>query len=270
MYEALLKQIGLNDDQTTIYQTLLKNGPLKVRDLTLKLPIKRQLVYKLLDDLTGFGLVEKEVESGSITLFRSTHPSALQELVENRAKQLTNVKKTWESSLPGLISDFNLISGKPGVRFFEGVEGLKTIYDDILRTGQNFYLIRSKYEPVFTAQIVPVINDFIAKRVKQNIKVTALTPDDTPEEIKKTASEDAAMLYERTWINQKYYDAPVEIDIYGNKVAILSFSKELIGLIIESPQIARALKCLFVLGQIGAKQLAPALATQNDVPAHVE
>ena len=38
------------------------------------------------------------------------------------------------------------------------------------------------------------------------------------------------------------YTAPVEIDIFGDKVAILSFGKELVGMIAESKQIASIVK----------------------------
>ena len=49
----------------------------------------------------------------------------------------------------------------------------------------------------------------------------------------------------------------LEIDIYGNKVALLSFGKELIGTIIESKQIAEALKQIFDLAKLGAKKTTP-------------
>ncbi len=49
------------------------------------------------------------------------------------------------------------------------------------------------------------------------------------------------------------YDAPVEIDIFGNKVAILSFGDELIGMIIESKQIASSLRQLFILATLGTQ-----------------
>ena len=68
-----------------------------------------------------------------------------------------------DTALPALISDYNLVSGKPGIRFFEGVEGLKKIYEDVLQNGENFYLVRSAYEPAYKEKIVPVIDEFIKK-----------------------------------------------------------------------------------------------------------
>jgi hypothetical protein len=161
------------------------------------------------------------------------------------------LRKIIDTALPALISDYNLVSGKPGIRFFEGQGGLEKIYEDILETGENFYLVRSAYEPAYKGKIVPIIDEFIKKRVKKGISVTALTPRDRLAQ-KTTPEQDAKILYKRTWLDTKSYNAPVEIDIYGNKVALLSFGAEFIGVIIESPQIAKALKQLFLLSQKGA------------------
>lgn len=257
MYEKILQQALLTKDQAIIYTVLLKNGPLPAGKLTKKTPLKRSLVYKVLEQLAELGLVEKQKKRGQAIVFQPNHPETIKDLIETRQRQAENARAVLETVMPGLVSDFNLISGKPSVRFFEGIEGLKQIYDDILSTGEDFYLIRSVYEPVYSEKIVPIIERFIKKRVAKKISVTAITPRGFSRN--NTASslrEDAKILYKRTWLDKKYYDAPVEIDIYGDKIAFLSFGKELIGIIIDSPQISQALKKLFLLSQKAAKQLS--------------
>jgi sugar-specific transcriptional regulator TrmB len=256
MYEKILQQALLTKDQAIVYTVLLKNGPLPAGKLTKKTPLKRSLVYKVLEQLTELGLVEKREKKGQAIVFQPNHPETIKELIENRQRQTENARAVLETTMPGLVSDFNLISGKPAVRFFEGIEGLKQIYDDILSTGKDFYLIRSVYEPVYSEKIVPILERFIKKRVAKKISVTAITPRDFLKGRVPSPREDAKILYKRTWVDKKHYDAPVEIDIYGDKIAFLSFGKELIGVIIESPQIAKALKKLFLLSQKAAKQLS--------------
>jgi len=239
-----------------VYEVLLKNGPLVAGKLTKKTPLKRGLVYKLLEQLVELGLVEKEEKEGKSALFKPGHPLKLKELAQNQEKKAKDAQMILAGVLGGLVSDFNLVSGKPGIRFFEGVEGLKEVYDDILETGENFYLVRSIYEPVYSKQILPVVNKFIKKRVERGISVIGLTPRDYLGKRKPTPEDDAKILYQRIWINKKDYDVPVEIDIYGNKVAFLSFGKELIGVIIESEQISQSLKKLFLLARRTVKQPA--------------
>jgi hypothetical protein len=43
-----------------------------------------------------------------------------------------------------------------------------------------------------------------------------------------------------------------EIDIYGNKVAILSYTGELLAVIIESESVARTQRMIFELAWLGA------------------
>ena len=56
----------------------------------------------------------------------------------------------------------------------------------------------------------------------------------------------------RTQIQKEDYQARAEISIYGDKVAIISFGKEAIGMIIQSQQIADAQRQLYLLAERGA------------------
>jgi hypothetical protein len=64
---------------------------------------------------------------------------------------------------------------------------------------------------------------------------------------------DAQYAITRTQVCPDHYTAPVEISSYGDKVSILSFGDEAIGMIIDSPQIAEANRQLFNLARLGAE-----------------
>ncbi|HEY4520930.1 MAG TPA: hypothetical protein VJL57_00845 [Candidatus Paceibacterota bacterium] len=78
-----------------------------------------------MDELISLGLVEKHEAPRSVARFAAAHPLKLKEIAENRFEQAQNAKMAVDGTLSKLISDFNLQSGKPGVRFFEGVEGVR-------------------------------------------------------------------------------------------------------------------------------------------------
>jgi len=249
MYEQNLSQAGLTEDEALIYEILLKNGPLKASKVANKCYFSRSLVYKILEELKNKGLVDKQEEGGKVAIFTPLHPTQLEERVEKWEHRAKNARVVLNEIMPQLVSDFNLISGKPNIQFFEGVEGLKKIYNKILAEGKDFYFIRSAYEPVYKEKILTITNEFVKKRVKKNMAVTAITPADdlaSPE-------KDTQWLMKRFMIDKTMYDAPVEIDIFGNKIAILSFGEELIGIIIESKQIAQSLTQLFTLATLGIK-----------------
>jgi hypothetical protein len=84
---------------------------------------------------------------------------------------------------------------------------------------------------------------YVGRRVKAGIPVRAVMP--STENIKKNFIEkDLAQLRATKLINPKKYNFPIEINIYVNKVALMSFRDE-IGIIIESDEISRMLKMFF-------------------------
>jgi hypothetical protein len=58
-----------------------------------------------------------------------------------------------------------------------------------------------------------------------------------------------------TWVPEQAYSAPVEISVYNSRVAIISFGEEAVAMLIESPQVADALRQIFAMAKVGAKQM---------------
>ncbi|MBU4331897.1 hypothetical protein KKD20_02110 [Patescibacteria group bacterium] len=155
--------------------------------------------------------------------------------------------------MPNLKSMYVLGTEKPQVRFYEGVGGLKKIYDDILAEGKDFQFVRSVYDPIYTKELEPkVTRPFVKKRVAKGIKAYSITTDQ-PKAL-HDAEKDRAMNHFRQWVPKEYYDAPVEINIYGDKIAFLSFGKDLTGVIVENKNIAEAMRKVFVMARRGAKE----------------
>ena len=243
-------QIDLTPSQAEILEYLYQNREAKASEIARQIKRSRAIVYKEIEEMVKLGIAEKKQGPGSVSLFTAGHPSLLKKLLDNRESQLKKDRELLNNYLPDIISSYNLINNRPGIKMYEGVEGLKQIYDEIINEGKDFFLIRSAYEPVYKEKILPIVDEFIKKRVKKNIAVTAITPTD----VLANPAQDASWLMKRFMVNKNMYDAPVEIDIFGSKVAILSFGDELIGTIIESKQIAQSLVQLFNLAALGAKK----------------
>lgn len=254
MFKKVLLQTDLTPSQAEILDFLYQNKEAKASVIAKNINRSRAIVYKEAEELSKMGVLEKIDRPNQVTVYSANHPSNLQKLMEQKEDQIKKDKELLANYLPDIISSFNLINNKPGIRYYEGIEGLSRIYDEILDEGKDFLLLRSAYDPVYKKEIVPIIENFIKKRVAKNIKVKAITPADTAE---ANAENDARWLMERFWVDKEVYNSPVEIDIFGNKVAILSFGEELIGLIIESRQIAKSLEQLFNLAVLSSKISKP-------------
>ena len=174
-YQETLKQAGLTEAQAEVYETLLKYGEQTAGSLTKKTSLKRGLVYKVLEDLVKFGLADKVEEAGKVARFIPKHPTHLRELVESRAKQLKDAELVLDGLLPSLVSEFNLISGHPGVLVYEGKEGVEKVINDSLSSKTEIYTY-ADIESV-TKYIDSINKKYADKRDKLGIHKKALLLD---------------------------------------------------------------------------------------------
>ena len=105
------------------------------------------------------------------------------------------------------------------------------------------YLIRTPFDSKYH----DLIRDFREKRAAKGIKTVALTP--ATEHARQYAADgtDEKYLFERTMMPEDAYMSPVEIMIYGKKVALISYGEEEIVTLITSPLIAAAFREIFLM-----------------------
>src|SRR3989344_4794563 len=172
MYEQFLSQTGLSKEQAVVYETLVRQGPLPAGKISAVAGLKRGLTYKVLGELEKMGLIEKKDEPGKVLRFEAMHPLRMRDLLEKRTRESKDAREVLETVLPKLVSDFNLVSGKPGIQFYEGIEGLQKIYDDIIATGVDIRLIRSVYDDK-RPEIDRLVMRQISREVRANIHTRA-------------------------------------------------------------------------------------------------
>jgi sugar-specific transcriptional regulator TrmB len=241
-YQQPLIQTGLATDQAAVYETLIKDGALPARDIALRSGIGRTLTYKVLDELVALGLIEKHDEPKKVATFSAVHPIKLKETVEKRLESAQSAKANLESVLGKLTSDFNLVSGKPGVQFFEGLDGIKTVMDDTLTSKTEIcaYIdiqAIEKYVPEYS-------REYSRRREKLGIHKRNISID-TPEnrfELEgyfPTVTEERLLPWHTTSFN-------TTLQIYDDKISYLNLNDtHQIGIIIADPEIYTMQKALF-------------------------
>ena len=237
-----LAQSGLTRDQAALYGALLQKGSLSAREAALEAKIGRTLGYALLDQLAGMGLVTKAKEKGSVARFSPVHPSALQDRIESQQKNAERAALTLKSVLPDLSSLYNLATGRPGIRFYEGREGVKEVLYDSLTSKETIYT----YADMETVDgYVGDINDeYVRTRLKKGIAKKLLLPDTPAARAEIMQSNE---LTEIRFIQNQ--DAPpfhAAMEIYDGKVSYVTFTKDiLMGTIISDPAIYSLHRFLF-------------------------
>lgn len=245
-----LKNFGLTDKEANLYELLLKLGEVPAGDLIRESKLKRATAYKTLYGLEKKGLVSKR-DIGKIIHFRPEPPSKLFSLAETQFLTLERSKSSLESLLPQLTSSYVMAVEKPVVTIYEGIEGLKQIYEDTLTEDKPIFAVLQ------TAEVEPEIYQWLTKsyakmRVKKNIpaKVIVASGKWSASYIQKDKKE----LRESIIVPSEKFPFKHEVDIYGDKVAFINYKKAeaLIGIIIKHPQIAQTMKAWFDLAWEGA------------------
>lgn len=177
-----------------------------------------------------------------MTTFIPVHPLRLKEVAVDAYKKAQEAITAVDTIFDRMISDYNTVSGQPGVRILEGVSGMSSLYEDILNEKQNICLIRSPDDDKFP-ELTALVEKQIREQVRLGIKTRAITPlvPETPE----TVLYDAARLVERRIIPLEKFQTPAQIVLYAHKVALTSYDQTLMTTIIENTAIAATFATLF-------------------------
>ncbi|MDQ5952940.1 MAG: HTH-type transcriptional regulator, sugar sensing transcriptional regulator [Patescibacteria group bacterium] len=240
MDENILKQAGLSEEQAITYEALLEKGPQKATPLSSWTGIKRGLIYKVLEQLENMGLVEKKGGTGTVAVFYPNHPSVLLDKMDRDKKNLDLAKEVVGAGIGALSSKYNLLAGKPNVRFFEGSDAIEKITSDYPKKDTE---IRQWIDiSIATKEIKNEFSKYLEERVKKGISKRMIVPNNTLSiEYVKKGSELTEFHIEKSATS-----IPTAIQVYDDTVSMLTLSDtKKIGFIIEDPAIAETMKNIF-------------------------
>ncbi|MFH1012763.1 MAG: helix-turn-helix domain-containing protein [Candidatus Peregrinibacteria bacterium] len=242
----VLTRLGLEDKEPVVYLSLLRvPGAQPASVIANRTAMNRSTVYKTLVKLVKKGLVTKTQRRGITCFFAEDPEDKLKHLIETQQRDLESMNKSIFDALPLLTVNIEGSQAMlPKIRYSEGIEGVKQVYEAVLKEGKDCYRygdIAKIYEAlgVYT-------DEYIQKRNELGIVTHAIEPADHPKpaDLKKHQRECREVLF----IPKKLFPIEGEVRVFGNKVAIISLHKESpIGVIIESKTIAKMFLSIFML-----------------------
>ncbi|KKQ47816.1 MAG: Transcriptional regulator [Candidatus Moranbacteria bacterium GW2011_GWD2_37_9] len=252
MFEQSLIQLGLSYTQAAVYEALLKSGPLPAGKIAKKTEFKRGLIYKILEELGESGLIEKKEEENKVAIFEVKHPLQLRDFAEKKQQEARDAKLALEGVLPAIVSEFNLVSQKPGILFFEGEEGIREVLADSLSSRSEIYTYADMESVV---KYMDKINkDYVKKRNKLGLKKKVVMIDNefTREYMKKYYKETTDVRF----IDHELYPFSALTEIYDGTISYVTAEKgNKIGVIIKNESIYKMQKALFEFVWNNAKKI---------------
>jgi sugar-specific transcriptional regulator TrmB len=243
-----LQIIGLSDNEISAYIALLELGKGTVSQISRKASLNRTTGYDILGRLVSKKLVSisgKEPKQE----YLAESPDQLENLISDEFEKRQRELDSARQAIPELKSMHN-VAGRPQIRFYEGTDGLKQVYEDTLTSHEPIRAYASVDD--VHAALPGYFPDYYKRRTIKNIPIRAIFTDNT--EGRNLAKHDKEEIRESAFVSAEKYGFHPEINIYDNKIMIASW-REKLGIIIESGEIADAMKKIFELAWLQAKQI---------------
>lgn len=233
--QNVLTNLGLTPKESKVYLAVLEIGTSPASDVALRAKMNRVSTYDILKKLITRGFVSTHTEK-RVKYFTATPPDLLRQ--DFRKKYMD-----FKEALP----DLRRLEGKashPHIRYYEGLEAVKKIYADTL-TAKTEILNYADSKSI--REFWPNYDqDYVAERVKRRIYLRGIAPKD--DHGKKVVAENEGKYREIRLVQAGPFSFANEINIYDDKVGIVSFSKnEVMGMIIESPEVASTQRAIFMM-----------------------
>lgn len=245
-YLRVIGNLGLSDKEAAVYLAALEVGPSPVQAIARRAGVARATTYVVLEALMDMGLATKVTED-SRTLFSAESPRHLLRSIEQEEAALQARRSEIGRILPELEAVMRQTGDKPTVRYFSGVEGLHTLRWEMVQMSRP----RDEWLNMSPTDLLNKVygDDHMIHRARASKAVPQKTIFTTSskqekERLLKTAKDEKA---ERRFVEPSKFKSNSGMTIFGDKVAIGTFSGEPGGVIIESKSVAHMMRELFNL-----------------------
>lgn len=253
MLDFTLETLGLNKTEVKIYLAILKVGTTPASILGQRLKIPRSTAKYTCQQLLSKGLLTALNKNGSV-FYTAKNPENLQQLIDKEREEIEQKETQLNLVLGDLKSIYNPHLVLPKVNYFEGVDGITTMLEDVLKEKQPLY--GALY---LDQHINPIIDDFlknhyIPKRKRLHFPAWMMFNDNvTTQEYRK---QDGEMNRISLLVPEKDYPFDICFHIYGDKIAFYSYRRgDLTGVIVQGTHIRTAQFSLFKLAWNFARTL---------------
>lgn len=238
--QQILNLLGLSSKEIKFFISSFKLGIANINEVAKDARLERSTAYLISQDLIEKGFIEEDFKEYGKKIY-AAEPKKLLRLIAAKQRNLRRHELELEESLPDLQALYQASEIRPKVRVFQGNNGLLLVWEDILSQKQEILLwTNQEKETLFFNK--QKHEQFIKERVGKGINIKVLAIDNKDGRLLLT---DNTNLLRKVKILPEGVEFSAETYIYGNKVAIIDYKKDIIGVIIESEPIAKSQRAVF-------------------------
>lgn len=235
--EKVLREIGLQDNEATLYLLLVRNPLQTAQQLAKQSDIKRTNIYRILDSLLEHELIIKD--DSPVSRFSAAEPQSLQKLLQRKQNNLKQTASSLSAVMPQLRSQYSLSLNRPGVVYMTGDDGLERLLLDMVNSQTEVLLVAGD-EPR-DANTRSRFQELIMQRKQNNVHTRALFHGgDHQTRITQKFSERG---FDVRFIGTTPFDS--EVVVYEDNTVFSVYDPSLIVTVITNRDFANTMRTLF-------------------------
>lgn len=231
--KPILRSLGLLDSEVNTYLAGFENGPSTVLELTKVTGLSRQATYVAIQSLADRGIMTSFLR-GKKRYYAAEHPDRLLSYARKRQDDMSSLVRNLKSSIPEL--ELQMGGERPHVRLYEGKEGVRAIFEDIKKAKpKEAYEIADSeaFDKVVDRDDAALVGEEFVKQKTQIQGIYTNKP------------ETQSIKGDRIYLSGKDTGFKADLFVYGSKVALISLKGKQHSVIVESAEIAEAMRVLF-------------------------
>ncbi|MFC1697178.1 TrmB family transcriptional regulator [Nanoarchaeota archaeon] len=219
-----LKNIGLTEGEIKVYEALLVLGESTKTKLVKEAGIAPSNLYDIANRLIEKGIISKVVKNG-VAHFSPVNPKHILDFLDEKEKEIEDERNIVNSILPTLLARFQESKEKVNVEVFQGWNGMKTVFDDLIeqckKGDKNYVFGASKGESDKKGDIFFL--KYSRMREKKGIFTKIIFNHDMKERKERINFFLQSKMYDVKFLQQT---TPTEIMVYKDVTAIIILTKE--------------------------------------------
>ena len=225
----VLEKIGLNEKEAKVYLALLELGTASAYGIAPKANLKRPITYIVLESLMQKGLVTR-VPQVRKALYVAEDPNKLLGEVRHKEELLKRF-------MPSLEVLYNARKEKPRVQLFEGIAGIRSVYEKVLASGEEVLFFGTgegvqKHDPEW-------VQLFLKRIQEQHVPVKDII-------MQNPRNVGYIQLFKNTSYLLRYmpkgFTVPADSVIFGDNVGLFSFRPTIFCVLITSKDLSSLMR----------------------------
>lgn len=251
MIQQILRVFDLNKKEEKAFNSVRELGTQPASNIARVTGIPRNSVRFILDGLVEKGLLVKNMRGN--TQFYTVERA--ENIIRHLKVRQTRMNDKFDTQIK-LVKDFGAeinphsrtTARKPKITFYEGSDGLEKVYEHTL-SAKNGIKSWASFEGMH-GTLPQYFETYYKRRAKKRVFIESIHPDS--EISRERQKHDKEEWRDSALVSPTKCNWIPEIQVYDNFVNIASWHEKL-GILIESPEIAQAMKSIFDLSFEAAK-----------------